>query len=198
MKIMINNRDHMKTIDIVIEVVSKKIEKPENIFLEDITFNNLLFWCRECTRERLSKHYSQQDLSKKVDDIGMEVDRYLKQRRLKMLENGKEGENSLYHKLNTIEETITWLVSRWGNIFLNLVTNSKYKSYVDVSMITYEINDSQIYSEIDALEIIISEEEEIEYEIEQNSKKLIEMINSGQIGGELSECGHTQMIFIFK
>lgn len=188
----------MKTIDIVIEVVSKKIEKPENIFLEDITFNNLLFWCRECTRERLSKHYSQQDLSKKVDDIGMEVDRYLKQRRLKMLENGKEGENSLYHKLNTIEETITWLVSRWGNIFLNLVTNSKYKSYVDVSMITYEINDSQIYSEIDALEIIISEEEEIEYEIEQNSKKLIEMINSGQIGGELSECGHTQMIFIFK
>lgn len=193
----------MKTIDIVIEVVSKKIEKPENIFLEDITFDNLLFWCRECTRERLSKHYLQQDLSKKVDDIGMEVDRYLIQRRLKMLENGKQGKNSLYHKLNTAEETITWLVSRWGNVFLNLATNCHYKDFFDAGNIGYELNDNLAEYSEDTLSILINEEEkQLEEKRKNRFKKQYEnlnvMLHNGKIGGESSECGHTQMVFIFK
>jgi len=188
------------TIEIITSSYIKRITKSSEIFTNIETFDELLFWSRECNRERL--HYTQQELSYKIDDIGSEVDRYLIKRRLKMLVNGQKGKNSLFFKLENIEDTIAWLVARWGNVFLNLATNSKYKNYIDVGRIGLVLDANMSHTE-DALTFIINEEEKIEYARKQKMRNkkcnnsLIKMIDDGKIGGETSESGRTQMVFIF-
>jgi len=180
----------------------KKIIRPSEIFTNIEIFEELLFWSRECNRERLNSHYAQQELSYKIDDIGSEVDKYLIKRRLKMLVNGQKGKNSLLSKLENVQATIAWLVSRWGNVFLNLATNSKYKNYIDAGNIGYQIHENIGHYE-DALSILIREEEEQEFKQKRNNEikkwqqNWAKMLSNGQIGGEPTEYGHTQMVLIF-
>jgi len=192
----------MQADEIFIPLLAKKIADPPHIFTKIEIFEDLLFWCRECTRERLQKHTTQRDLARKVDDLGAEVDNYLKKVRLKMLKNGQNGKNSLFYRLCSTEATIKWLVARWGNVFLNLATNPKYKGFVHAGNIGYQIHDNIGHYE-DALSILIKEEEGQEKqekrnnEIEKWRKEWAEILSNGQIGGEPTECGNTQMVLIF-
>lgn len=190
------------TLEIITSCYIKRIAKSSEIFTNIETFEELLFWSRECCRERLMCHYTQQELSYKIDDIGSEVDRYLIKRRLKMLVNGQKGKNNLFFKLENIQDTIAWLAARWGNVFLNLATNSKYKNYIDVGSIGLVLDTNMSHTE-DALTFILNEEAKTEYERKQKMRNkkcdnsLIKMIDDGKIGGETSESGRTQMVFIF-
>jgi len=192
----------MQTAEIFIPLFTKKITDPPHIFTKIEIFDELLFWCRECNRERLQKHNTQRDLSRKVDDIGSEVDVYLKKVRLKMLKNGQNGKNSLFYKLCSTEATIKWLIARWGNVFLNLATNSKYRGFVDAGNIGYSLHDNIGHHE-DALSILIIEEEEQEFEQKRNNEikkwqqNWAEMFGNGKIGGEPTAYGHTQLVLIF-
>jgi hypothetical protein len=192
----------MQTDEIFIPLLAKKIADPPHIFTKIEIFEDLLFWCKECTRERLQKHKTQRDLARKIDDIGIEVDAYLKKVRLKMLSNGQKGKNSLFKRLCSTEATIRWLVERWGNVFLNIATNPSYKAYIDAGIIGYELHDNIGHYE-DALSILIKEEEEQEREQKRNNefkqwrKEWAEMFGNGEIGGELTEYGHTQLVLIF-
>lgn len=192
----------MKSIEIIIKFIAPKINNSEEIFTKLELFKEVVYWLREANRERIAKHSTQYDLARKIDDIGSEVDKYLEKVRFKMLKNGKAGKNSLSNKLYDTEQTIKWLAARWGNVFLNIATNPKYKSYIDASSIGYELNDNVSHTE-DALLIIIKEEEEKEFkqkrknEIELWHQDWAEMLSNGKIGGEPTEYGHTQMVLIF-
>lgn len=192
----------MQTDEIFIPLLAKKIADPPQIFTDADLFNQVLFWCRQCNEERLRKHPTQRDLARKIDDIGIEADRYLKNVRLKMLKNGQKGKNSLFYRLCDIEKTIKWLIERWGNVFLNLATNPKYKGFVHAGNIGYQIHDNIGHYE-DAFSILIREEEEQEfekkrnYEIKKWQQNWIEMFENGEIGGEPTECGNTQLVLIF-
>ncbi len=192
----------MQADEIFIPLITKKITDPPQIFTKIEIFEDLLFWCKECNRERLAKHKSQKNLSFKIDDIGSEVDAYLKKVRLKMLKNGQNGKNSLFKRLCSTEATIRWLVERWGNVFLNIATNPSYKAYINAGNIGYELHDN-IGHHQDALSILIKEEEEQEREQKRNNeiekwrKEWAEMLEHGKIGGEPTECGNTQMVLIF-
>lgn len=195
-------RFDMQTDEIFIPLLAKKITDPPQIFTKLEIFDELLFWCRQCTEERLKKHTTQRDLARKVDDIGLEVDNYLRKVRLKMLKNGQNGKNSLFKKLCNTEATINWLVARWGNVFLNLATNPKYKGFVDAANIGYELHDNIGHYE-DALSILTKQEEQQEFEQKRNNEikkwqqDWAEMFENGKIGGEPTECGNTQMVLIF-
>ena len=192
----------MQTDEIFIPLIAKKIKSPPQIFTSIEIFNQLLYISRECNRERLAKHKTQKNLSFKIDDIGSEVDNYLKKVRLKMLKNGQNGKNSLFKRLCNTEATIKWLVARWGNVFVNLATNSKYKAFVDAGNIGYELHDNIGHYE-DALSILVREEEEKEFdekkknEIKKWQQDWAEILENGRIGGEPTEYGHTQMVLIF-
>jgi len=191
----------MRIDEIFIPLIIKKIKNSTEVFSSSEIFIDLLFWCRECNRERLAKHSTQKNLSYKIDDIGAEVDRHLTNVRLKMLENGKKGKNSLFYRLYNTEKTIKWLIARWGNMFINLATNSKYKGFIDAGNIGCELNENMSHDE-DTLSLIIQAEEALEYEkkqmeVEKWDKNLIKMFESGKVGGESSESGGTQMVFLF-
>jgi hypothetical protein len=192
----------MQTDEIFIPLFAKKITDPPKIFTSIKTFDELLFWCRECTRERLQKHTTQRDLARKIDDIGSEVDNYLRKVRLKMLKNGQNGKNSLFKRLCSTESTIKWLVERWGNVFLNLATNPKYKAFIDVRNVGYQMHENTGHHE-DALSILILEEQQKEFEqkrkneVKKWQQEWAEMLENGRIGGEINECGNTQLILIF-
>ena len=188
----------MQADEIFIPLITKKITAPPQIFTSIEIFDQLLYISRECNRERLRKHPTQRDLARKIDDIGGEVDKYLKNVRLKMLENGQKGKNSLFYKLCSTEATIKWLVARWGNIFVNLATNSKYKGFVNAGNIGYELHDNIGHYE-DALSILVREEEEKEFDEKKKKwqQDWAEILENGRIGGEPTEYGHTQMVLIF-
>lgn len=153
----------MRTDHIIIPLIEKKIIDPLQIFINENIFDELLFWCRESNRERLLKHSTQQGLANKIDDVGIEVDKYLKKVRLKMLNNGQKGKNSLFYKLKSTSLTFKWLIQRWGNVFINISTNKNYKSFIDTQSIFYELDDNFGHSR-DALTIILEEEEKIVWE----------------------------------
>ncbi|WP_151900461.1 hypothetical protein [Sulfurimonas hydrogeniphila] len=192
----------MQALEIASVYFIKKIVNPEDIFLIDVIFENACFWSRESCRELFQKNPNRQDLVRKIDDVGSEVDRYMYDKRFKMLKNAKKGKNSLSNALVNSESTIKWFIERWINIFMNISTNSKYKAYIDVGSIGLELNENISYSE-DALVLMIKEEEKLEYEKQQQmeikkwDKNLIKMVGNGQIGGESTESGRTQMILIF-
>jgi len=192
----------MQALEIASVYFIKKIVNPEDIFLIDVIFENSCFWSRESCRELFQKNPNRQDLVRKIDDVGSEVDRYMYDKRFKMLKNAKQGKNSLSNALINSESTIKWFIERWINIFMNISTNSKYKAYIDVGSIGLELNENISYPE-DALVLMIKEEEKLEYEKQQQmeikkwDKNLIKLVENGQIGGESTESGRTQMILIF-
>ncbi|NOQ32117.1 MAG: hypothetical protein GQ570_13455 [Helicobacteraceae bacterium] len=148
----------MKSIEILIKYKAPKIIDAEKIFTNLKLFQEILFWARESFRELLVTNPKRYNLISKVDDIAGEIDSYMNAVRLKMLTNGKAGKNSLYFKLDNVELTLKWLISRWANVFMNIATNPKYKSFIDVSLLGYELNDKASHTK-DALSIIINEEE---------------------------------------
>lgn len=188
----------MKAIDIATEYYSKNIRCSKDIFLEDKIFETACFWARESCREMFATNSLRFDLVWKIDDIGIEVDRYMYKKRFKMLENARLHKNSLCKSLNHPKKAIKWFIQRWINIFMNIATNPKYKAYIDVGSICLEIDENISHNE-DALALILKEEEESKQQVDMETwdKNLINMVDSGQFGGEATESGRTQMFLIF-
>ena len=182
---------------IVICLLKQKTNITKELFTNLDYFSEVLFWAKHSTRERLERNKIYFNLASIVDDAGSEVDKYMYKVRLKMLKNGEKGKNSLYKLLQTndVGATAKWLVARWGNIFFNIVTNKKYKDYLNVA--AYEIND---FSNIDTLALIIQEEEEKTHQLKLEKQEITrwkKLIKEEQIGGELTKYGNTQMVLIF-
>lgn len=192
----------MKSICIATEYYSKNIRYSEDIFLVDEIFEGACFWARESCREIFSTNSLRYDLVRKIDDIGMEVDRYMYERRFKILKNAQLAKNSLSRAMNHPKKAIKWFIERWINTFMNLSTNKKYKNYIDVRSVGLVLDEDMSHTE-DILTFIINEEEKIEYEKQQKRRMenwdncLIKMVENGQIGGESTESGRTQMVFLF-
>ena len=188
----------VKAIDIATEYCSKNIRCSEDIFLIDEIFEDACFWARESCREMFQTNSMRIDLTRKIDDIGAEVDRYMYCKRFKMLKNAKQGKNSLITALSSQKATLRWFVQRWINIFMNIVTNPKYKAYVDVGSIGLGLDENISHNE-DALALILKEEEESMKHVDMETwdKDLINMVYSGQFGGEATESGGTQIFLIF-
>lgn len=191
----------MRAIDIATEYYSKTIKCSEDIFIVEKNFFDICFWARESCREIFSTNSLRYDLVRKIDDVGMEVDRYIYRRRFKILKNAQLGKNSLSRAMNHPKKAIKWFIERWINIFMNLSTNKKYKNYIDVGLIGHELHENIDYLDNDCLSLIIKEEEKIELEKQQKRMKkcssLIGMVTDGKVGGESTESGGTQMIFLF-
>lgn len=85
---------------------------------------------------------------------------------------------------------------------MNISTNPNYKNYIDASSIGWELHENISHSE-DSLSLIIKEDEELEFEkkqqkeMEKCDKNLFKMMENGEIGGEVSESGRTQILLIF-
>jgi len=189
----------VKAIDIATEYYSKKIRCSEDIFLIDKNFEDTCFWARESCREMFQTNSIRIDLARKIDDVGAEVDRYMHGKRFKMLKNAKQGKNSLCLALISKKATIKWFIQRWINIFMNIVTNPKYKAYVNVGSIGLELDENICHNK-DTLALILKEEEESMQQADKGEwdKDFINLVNNGQFGGETTEFGGTQMILIFK
>lgn len=158
----------MRIDKIIIPLIEKKITDPIKIFEDEELFKEILFWSRECNRERLHRHTRQKDLANKIDDIGPVVDKYLRDVRLKMLTSGKKGKNNLSYKLSSTRLTFIWIMQRWGNVLLNISTNRNYKSFIDVRSIGHELNNNTGHSQ-DSLSLIVEEENEREWEKQQHN-----------------------------
>ena len=189
----------MNALDIAIEYYSKNIRCSEDIFLIDKIFEDACFWARESCREMFQTNSMRADLVRKIDDAGAEVDRYMHDKRFKMLKNAKQGKNSLCLALISKKATIKWFVQRWINIFMNITTNPKYKTYIDIGSIGLILDENFSHDE-DALALILKEEEESMQQADKGKwdKDFINLVNNGQFGGETTEFGGTQMILIFK
>lgn len=191
----------MKSIDIATEYCSKSIKYSVDIFLIEKNFFDICFWARESCREVFCTNPSRYDLIRKIDDIGIEVDRYMYKTRFKILKNAQLGKNSLSKAMDNPKKVIKWFIERWINIFMNIATNSKYKNYIDVGLIGHELHENIAYLDNDCLSLIINEEAKVEFEKEHERMKkcssLIEMVTDKKIGGESTESGRTQMVFIF-
>lgn len=73
-----------------------------------------------------------------------------------MYQNALKKRNKLFLSLSSSEKTISWLIDRWINTFLNL-TNEKYLNFVDITKI-------RISFDQDATFYTSNVEEEIEFE----------------------------------
>ena len=191
----------LKSIDIATEYYSKSIKYSIDIFLTEKNFFDICFWARESCREVFCVNPLRYDMIRKIDDIGIEVDRYMHKTRFRILKNAQLGKNSLAEIMDNPKKVIRWFIARWINVFMNLATNKKYKNYIDVGLIGYELNENMSHFDNDSLSLIIKEEEKLELEKQQKRMKkcnsLIKMLDDGKVGGESTESGGTQMIFIF-
>jgi hypothetical protein len=88
-----------------------------------------------------------------VDDVGLIVDKYLICRLNKMYQNALKKRNKLFWCLASSAKTISWLIDRWINTFLNLL-NKKYLNYIDITKIKIGFNQDMGHYDSDIDEIL--------------------------------------------
>jgi len=173
----------MNSRDIAITYLSNKSKDGICLFEDKKLFDDVLFWSRESAFELLSRQAGRRFLASKVYDVGSVVDAYMLDRSQKMLKRGLANKNGLFNKLSSSSKTIDWLMQRWLNTFLNLVTDCRYREHCDVFLQKAELVNNE-----DALSIILLEEEPALKTDEEESIPL---------GAEISKSGQKQMVFIF-
>ena len=145
----------MNSKQIAIKYIAEKIDDTRMIFADLEIFKLVLSWARDCAREFFSTQQSKMFLIHYIDDVALIVDEYLIDRANKMYQNALKKRNKLFLSLSSSEETISWLIDRWINTFLNL-TNEKYLNFVDITKIISFDQDAAFYTS--------NVEEEIEFE----------------------------------
>ena len=173
----------MNSKEIAINFLSNKALNGISIFEDSQLFGEVLFWSRESAFELLSRQVGRSYLASKVYEVGSVVDKYMLDRSAKMLKRGLANKNGLYTRLQSSGMTIQWLMQRWLNIYMNLVTNENYKEHCDVFLQKAELANSE-----DPLSIILLEEELALKTDEEDSVAL---------GAEMSKSGQKQMVLIF-
>ena len=62
-------------------------------------------------------------------------------RKEKMYKKALITKNKLFSNLCSSQKTVSWLIDRWINVFINLTTNRNYRDYIDISKIKIAFND---------------------------------------------------------
>lgn len=113
----------------------------------------MLFWARESAREYFSSEVNKLFLVSYIDDVAPIVDEYIINKSNKMYEKAIKSQNKLFQNLYSNEKTISWIIDRWINTFLNLTTNSNYRDYIDIKNLKVEFIDENYGFNDDKLEL---------------------------------------------
>ncbi len=147
----------MNSKQIAVKYISKKIKNTESIFKDSEIFKSILLWSRDAAREYFSTQSSKYFLVDYIDDVAHVVDEYMLSRIEKMYKQAFKTQNRLFENLCSSETTISWLIDRWINVFINLTTNRNYRDYIDISKIKMNFCE-----DIDASELNIDDILELE------------------------------------
>lgn len=155
----------MNSKQIAIKYIGQKINNPKIIFEDLNIFKSILFFSRDAAREYFSTQLSKYFLVDYIDDVAPVVDEYMLVRVEKMYKKAFKTQNRLFENLCSSETTISWLIDRWINVFINLTTNRNYRDYIDISKIKMNFCE-----DIDASELNIDDILELE-RVNKFSKK---------------------------
>ena len=141
----------MNSKQIAVEYLASKISNPAMIFKDTNIFKSILPFARDSAKEFFETQTSKMFLTSYVDDVGHVVDEYMLTRKEKMYKKALITKNKLFSNLCSSQKTVSWLIDRWINTFINLTSNSAYKEYIDISKIKIAFNDEigVSYSDID-------------------------------------------------
>jgi hypothetical protein len=141
----------MNSKKIAVEYLASKISNPAMIFKDTNIFKSILPFARDSAKEFFETQTSKMFLTSYVDDVGHVVDEYMLTRKEKMYKKALITKNKLFSNLCSSQKTVSWLIDRWINTFINLTSNSAYKEYIDISKIKIAFNDEigVSYSDID-------------------------------------------------
>ena len=135
----------MNSKEIAIHYIGQKIKNPKDIFENEELFQDIMFWSRESAKELLNTKNNKRFLVNYIDDVGSIVDEYMTIRRLKMYHNRFEKKNKYCLDQNSSEKIISFIISRWLNVFYNLTSNPKYKDFIDISCIRIPFDETITY-----------------------------------------------------
>lgn len=155
----------MNSKKIAVKYIGKKIKNSESIFKDVEVFKSILPWCRDVAREYLATQTAKYFLVHYIDDVAHVVDEYMLVRVEKMYKKAFKTQNRLFENLCSSETTISWLIDRWINVFINLTTNRNYRDYIDISKIKMNFSE-----DIDTNELNIDDILELE-RVNKFSKK---------------------------
>jgi len=135
------------------ELLARQIKISKNILLDINILCEVLFWARESAREYFSSEVNKLFLVSYIDDVAPIVDEYIINKSNKMYEKAIKSQNKLFQNLYSNEKTISWIIDRWINTFLNLTTNSNYRDYIDIKNLKVEFIDENYGFNDDKLEL---------------------------------------------
>ena len=131
----------MRAKKIAEELLARQIKISKNILLDINILSEVLFWARESAREYFSSEVNKLFLVYYIDDVAPIVDEYIINKSNKMYEKAIKSQNKLFQNLYSNEKTISWIIDRWINTFLNLTTNPNYRDYIDIKNLKVEFID---------------------------------------------------------
>ena len=143
----------MRAKKIAEELLARQIKISKNILLDINILSEVLFWARESAREYFSSEVNKIFLVSYIDDVAPIVDEYIINKSNKMYEKAIKSQNKLFQNLYSNEKTISWIIDRWINTFLNLTTNSNYRDYIDIKNLKVEFIDENYGFNDDKLEL---------------------------------------------
>ena len=143
----------MRAKKIAEELLARQIKISKNILLDINILSEVLFWARESAREYFSSEVNKLFLVSYIDDVAPIVDEYIINKSNKMYEKAIKSQNKLFQNLYSNEKTISWIIDRWINTFLNLTTNSNYRDYIDIKNLKVEFIDENYGFNDDKLEL---------------------------------------------
>ena len=161
----------MNSKQIAIKYIGQKINNPKIIFEDLNIFKSILFFSRDAAREYFSTQLSKYFLVDYIDDVAPVVDEYMLVRVEKMYKKAFKTQNRLFENLCSSETTISWLIDRWINVFINLTTNRNYRDYIDISKIKMNFCE-----DIDASELNIDNILELERVNKFSKKEKIKLL----------------------
>ena len=161
----------MNSKQIAIKYIGQKINNPKIIFEDLNIFKSILFFSRDAAREYFSTQSSKYFLVDYIDDVAPVVDEYMLVRVEKMYKKAFKTQNRLFENLCSSETTISWLIDRWINVFINLTTNRNYRDYIDISKIKMNFCEN-----IDASELNIDDILELERVNKFSKKEKIKLL----------------------
>ena len=161
----------MNSKQIAIKYIGQKINNPKIIFEDLNIFKSILFFSRDAAREYFSTQSSKYFLVDYIDDVAPVVDEYMLVRVEKMYKKAFKTQNRLFENLCSSETTVSWLIDRWINVFINLTTNRNYRDYIDISKIKMNFCE-----DIDASELNIDDILELERVNKFSKKEKIKLL----------------------
>ena len=161
----------MNSKQIAVEYLASKISNPAMIFKDTNIFKSILPFARDSAKEFFETQTSKMFLTSYVDDVGHVVDEYMLTRKEKMYKKALITKNKLFSNLCSSQKTVSWLIDRWINVFINLTTNRNYRDYIDISKIKMNFCE-----DIDASELNIDDILELERVNKFSKKEKIKLL----------------------